>query len=197
MDERNTLRVGVVVLAGGRATRMGGNDKGLLRLGTEPLVAVCLDRVGSVQVKCVSANRNVDAYRSMVENVFEDCIGGFSGPLAGVHAAVKHLTGIVDAVVSIPCDSPFFPKDVVERLTKTLIDNPDSGCAAIKAGGRFEPGFAIYRVGLLEQLETYLTENGRRVRQFLESQNVRWCEYEQAEAFRNLNTPEELAAAQP
>ena len=197
MDTKEKLRVGVVVLAGGRATRMGGNDKGLLRIGDKTLLETCLAKVDQAETVCVSANRNLQAYRSIVENVFEDRIGGYTGPLAGVHSAIHHLSGAVDAVISIPCDSPFFPKDLVQNLSQLLAANPHCLCAAVKAEGKCEPGFAIYRVQLLEQLETYLTAGGRRVRQFLESNNVLWCEYEDARAFRNLNTPEELAASQP
>ena len=197
MDTKERLRVGVVVLAGGRATRMGGMDKGLLRIGDKTMVETCLAKVAHADAVCVSANRNLEDYRAVADNVFEDCIGGFTGPLAGVHSAIDHLSGRVDAVISIPCDSPFFPEDLVKRLSQMLESHPESECAAVKAEEKFEPGFAIYRVQLLEQLKTYLTAGGRRVRQFLESHNVLWCEYDDARAFRNLNTPDELAASQP
>ena len=108
-----------IVLAGGLGRRMGdtvdGVDKGLLSLSGKPLVAHVIERlVPQVDVLLVNANRNADSYAQFGCQVVPDVIGGFAGPLAGLHAGM--LAAATEWVVTAPCDSPLLPPNLVERL---------------------------------------------------------------------------------
>ena len=120
--------VGAVILAGGRATRMGGEDKGLVCLKGKPLVCRAAEKLMPVCAHVVvSANRNLAAYRALGLTVVTDSLENFPGPLAGWLSAMDALT--TDYVVSIPCDVPFFPADMVEKLYAALVARPDKACA--------------------------------------------------------------------
>ena len=136
--------VGAVILAGGRATRMGGEDKGLVCLKGKPLVCRAAEKLMPVCAHVVvSANRNLAAYRALGLTVVTDSLENFPGPLAGWLSAMDALT--TDYVVSIPCDVPFFPADMVEKLYAALVARPDKACAAVRAGGFPQPTAAMMR----------------------------------------------------
>src|SRR5258706_1664052 len=113
------VKVSGVVLAGGQGRRMGGVDKGLQLLHGKPVVAHVLARfapqVGEI---VINANQNAAEYAKFGHRVVADEIGGFSGPLAGLHAGL--LAASHPLVVTVPCDSPFLPDDLVSRLEKNL-----------------------------------------------------------------------------
>lgn len=191
-----SAKVTAVILCGGRATRMGGIDKGLVMLRGKTLAECCADRIaGQADDVVVSANRNLDAYRARFCRVYADTVKGFPGPLAGVLAVMQELDkdGLV---VSLPCDGPFFPLDLVEKLKVGLQNDPAANCAAVMVDGKPEPGYALYRAGLGERLSAYLAGGGRKVRLFLEQNGVVWVPFPDINAFRNMNTLEEVSEAQ-
>src|SRR6185295_14379492 len=108
-------RVTGVVLAGGQGRRMGTVDKGLQLLRGKPMVAAVIERLApQVDEILINANQNLDAYARFGHRVVPDAIGGFAGPLAGLHAGLsmaKH-----PLVLTVPCDSPFLPADLYARL---------------------------------------------------------------------------------
>lgn len=186
--------VGAVILAGGRATRMGGEDKGLVCLKGKPLVCRAAEKLMPVCARVVvSANRNLAAYRALGLTVVTDSLENFPGPLAGWHSAMDALT--TDYVVSIPCDVPFFPADMVEKLYAALVARPDQACAAVRAGGFPQPTAAMMRRTARSSLAQYLAKGEHRVRGWLESAGCVWVDFGDLQAFANINTPEELAAA--
>ena len=193
------LSLTAVVLAGGRASRMGGADKGLIAFAGESLAARAVRRVaGSVGRVLVSANRNLDRYAALQVGVVQDVLPGFLGPLSGVHAAMTALeeSEADQAVFSLPCDCPFFPEDCASRLKAALEAPPEAVCAVACAAGRRQPAFALYRLGLRDELERYLVGGGRRIGQFLREHKALEVAFEDPDSFANLNTPEELEAAQ-
>lgn len=112
--------VGAVILAGGRATRMGGEDKGLVCLKGKPLVCRAAEKLMPVCAHVVvSANRNLAAYRALGLTVVTDSLENFPGPLAGWLSAMDALT--TDYVVSIPCDVPFFRRIWLKNSTRRLL----------------------------------------------------------------------------
>lgn len=176
-----------VILAGGRATRLGGADKGLLPLDGEPLVAHVLRRiapqVGAVLINC---NRNAEAYARFGCPLFPDRLADFPGPLAGLHAACHAAQ--TPLILTVPCDSPFLPSDLAEKLLAALPGND----AAVAAGERREPVFALYRASLLPRLETFLAGGGRKVGQWQGELHCGIGDFsEQAEVFRNFNTADD------
>ncbi|MEO8718593.1 MAG: NTP transferase domain-containing protein, partial [Burkholderiales bacterium] len=94
-----------IVLAGGQGRRMGGVDKGLVALHGRPMVSWVLERLApQVAEIVINANQNLDAYGGLGHRVVADEVGGFAGPLAGLHAGLGAVRGAL--AVTVPCDSP-------------------------------------------------------------------------------------------
>ncbi len=169
MSEHNTPAITALILAGGRGTRMGGTDKGLqnfrgLPLALHTLMRLQLQTMAPKEV-LINANRNLSAYESLGVPVWPDSIDGFAGHLAGF------LTGLERCetpwLLTVPCDTPLFPLDLVERLFKTMADeNADIAMAAApEADGtvRPQPVFCLFQVDLLESLVKFTQGGGRKI----------------------------------
>ena len=148
-----------IVLAGGQGRRMGGVDKGLQLLHGRPMIDHVLERlrpqVGEI---VINANQNLDRYQGFGHRVVSDAIGGFAGPLAGLHAGLQAITNPVG--VTVPCDSPFLPADLVARLHDHLGDND---LAVAKTGNQAHPVFALVRQSVAGNLESFLASGGRKI----------------------------------
>src|SRR5258706_11367559 len=108
-----------IVLAGGQGRRMGGVDKGLQLLHGKPMIASVLARLApQVTEIIINANQNLDTYARFGHRVIPDAIGGYAGPLAGLHAGLGEARH--ELVLTAPCDSPFLPLDLFARLKKEL-----------------------------------------------------------------------------
>lgn len=184
-----------VVLAGGAGRRMGGADKGLMRLHGQPLAQIALERLRpQVQRLAVSANRNTDAYAAMGVPVIRDGLTGFQGPLAGLLAALDSAG--TPLVACVPCDTPDFPADLVQRLREAMGEAADAAYAM--AAGRSHPVFCLVRSRLAASLRSYLAGGGRRVEQWLQEVGAVVADFgPMDDAFRNLNTPEDLTGSLP
>lgn len=181
-----------VILAGGLGRRMGGVDKGLQRLDDKPLVQWVLERLApQVDEVLINANRNGARYASFGTPIIADEIGDFAGPLAGLHAALSHAAHPL--VLTVPCDSPFLPLDLVARLRTALL-NDAADLATARTGDRLQPVFSLCRRALLSQLTRFLNDGGRKL--VLWHQSVKAVEVafdDQEQAFRNINSMEDLA----
>ncbi|MBL8252652.1 MAG: molybdenum cofactor guanylyltransferase, partial [Candidatus Competibacter sp.] len=144
-----------VVLAGGRAERMGGRDKGLLSLAGEPLVAHVIRRLQPQVVEVlIGANRNLDAYRRFGCRVIQDGERErFQGPLAGVLAAM--LAAGTRYLLTAPCDSPWLPPDYAQRMRQAL-EHQRADLAVAFFKGFWQPMFALVPVALWDDLASYL-----------------------------------------
>ena len=182
--------ISAVVLAGGLGRRMDGADKGLVMLHGQPLVAHVLARLGpQVDEILISANRNLERYRAFGHRVLEDRIGGFAGPLAGLHAGLSAASH--ELVLSVPCDAPALPADLAGRLARSL-GAAGAEAAVARAGGRLQPVFCLCRRELRQGLETFLAGGGRRFREWLASVDCTVVDFEAPECFANINAPEDL-----
>jgi molybdenum cofactor guanylyltransferase len=181
-----------IVLAGGLGRRMGGVDKGLQPLHGRPMVATVLERLSpQVDEIVINANQNTDAYAAFGHRVAPDAITGFAGPLAGLHAGLSAATH--DLVVTVPCDSPFLPADLVARLKKELQQND---LAVAKTGDQPHPVFALVRKAVMPNLEAFLSGGGRKIDAWYASLKVVEVRFDdEADAFRNINTRAELDQA--
>lgn len=182
--------VSAIVLAGGMGRRMGGVDKGLKELRGKPMAQHVLERLApQVDDIVINANQNLERYRAFGHRVVADEIGGFAGPLAGLHAglgAVQH-----PLAVTAPCDSPFLPADLVSRLRAHLGTND---LAVAKTGEQPHPVFALVRRSCRDGLAAFLAGGGRKIDAWYASLKVVEVSFDdEADAFRNINTPEELA----
>jgi molybdopterin-guanine dinucleotide biosynthesis protein A len=183
-----------IVLAGGQGRRMGGVDKGWVELAGEPMIVHVLRRLApQVGDVVINANQNIDRYRALGHPVFADTVGGFAGPLAGLHAGLAHATQ--DLVVTVPCDSPFLPPDLVARLHAALVAR-DARLAVAKTFDQPHPVFALVRRDVLPSLAAFLEGGGRKIDAWYAALDVVEVPFDdEAEAFRNINTADELAAA--
>jgi molybdenum cofactor guanylyltransferase len=182
-----------VVLAGGLGRRMGGVDKGLQLLDGRPLVTWVLQRlVPQVSEILVNANRNREAYAAFGHCIVEDRIGGFAGPLAGMHAGL--LEANHELVAFVPCDTPFLPDDLVTRLLSPLADE-NVELSVAKTGARTHPVICVARKRLLANLAAFLDKGGRKVDAWQATLNVKDVAFDdQPDSFRNLNSSEDLRA---
>lgn len=184
-----------VVLCGGRARRMDGTDKGLVVLRGRPLIAHVLERFGpQVDEVLVNANRNLDTYRGFGPSVIEDDIAGFPGPLAGVRCGLTRAAHAL--VATVPCDAPALPGDIVARLIAALREE-GAMAAVASSGGRTQPVFALYRRDCLPALDAFLAAGGRKVDDWHTQLGAVHVDFgSAADAFANINTPEDLARAE-
>ena len=190
--EMDRLAVTGILLAGGLARRMGGGDKGLLRLGETTLAARTLARLAAqTGAVVVNANRNRSEYEKLGVPVVPDLAPDFAGPLAGIHAGMSAAR--TEWILSAPCDSPFFPEDLAERLWRAAAAS-GAAVATAKAGGRAHPVFMLARRDLRENLGAFLASGGRKMDAWRNRAAWTEAEFPDAEAFANINTPEELAA---
>jgi molybdopterin-guanine dinucleotide biosynthesis protein A len=185
-----------VVLAGGQGRRMGGVDKGLVELRGRPLVSWVIERLapqtGSL---IINANQNVERYAAFGYPVVRDALEGFAGPLAGLHAALGAATG--DWLVTAPCDSPFLPLDLVARLCAAAALD-DATLAVARTFDQPHPVFALVRRDVHAHLERFLANGGRKIDAWYATLRVTEVPFDdEADAFRNINTIAELAAAGP
>jgi molybdopterin-guanine dinucleotide biosynthesis protein A len=183
-----------IVLAGGMGRRMGGVDKGLVDLGGVPMVAHVLARLApQVGPLFINANQNPDRYALFGFPIVADAIGGFAGPLAGLHAGMSEAT--TPFVVTVPCDSPFLPEDLVARLAEA-IDRDDAQIAVAKTRDQPHPVFALVRRDVLPHLASFLQGGGRKIDAWYATLRIAHVAFDDEErAFRNINTADELAAA--
>jgi molybdopterin-guanine dinucleotide biosynthesis protein A len=178
-----------IVLAGGQGRRMGGVDKGLQPLRGKPMIAWVLERLKPQVAEIIlNANQNVEKYEAYGHRVVRDEIGGFAGPLAGLHAGLKFARHPL--VVTVPCDSPFLPADLVSRLFEALAGHQ---LAVAKTGEQAHPVFSLMKRDVRESLEAFLAQGGRKIDAWYAALKVVEVSFDdEADAFRNINTLEEL-----
>ena len=183
-----------IVLAGGQGRRMGGVDKGWVELAGAPMIVHVLRRLApQVDEILINANQNLERYEALGHAVFADTVGGFAGPLAGLHAGMTHATR--EMVVTVPCDSPFLPADLVDRLHAGLVAKR-AQLAVAKTFDQPHPVFALVRRDVLPGLAAFLERGGRKIDAWYAALEVVEVAFDdEADAFRNINTTDELAAA--
>ena len=197
-----------LVLAGGRGVRMGGADKGLQTFNGTPLALNALLRLqmqtgNRLAGVMVNANRNLSAYEAFGAPVWPDTLDGFAGPLAGF------LTGLEQCdtpyLLTVPCDSPRFPLDLLERLAQALeAEQADIAMvAAPEADGQLrpQPVFCLLKVDLLESLLRFTQAGGRKIDAWTAQHATVTVPFnhpgDDPLAFANANTLEELRALEP
>lgn len=200
----NAEDIPVVLLAGGRSSRMGAN-KAFALLGGESLISRISSRIAQRQNKPIALNADIDWPDSMGMRLVPDKIGGKLGPLAGVLAAMRDTARNYPGashVATIPIDSPFFPHDLVARLAHA-VERPDEIAIAASLG-QDHPVFGLWPVSAATNLETWIvSDNKRRVRDFLARHKVQRVKFPAIETrigpldpFFNINTPAELLEAE-
>ncbi len=191
-----------LILAGGRGSRMGGIDKGLQNFRGLPLALQTLMRLQlqslPLQEVLINANRNLSAYESLGVPVWPDSIDGFAGPLAGFLTGLERCE--TPLLLTVPCDTPMFPLDLVERLYTAMAEqNADIAMAAApEADGtvRPQPVFCLLKIDLLESLVKFTQGGGRKIDAWTGQHRCAIVPFDRpgdsAQAFANANTLAEL-----
>ena len=172
---------------------MGGIDKGLLPFRGKPLVAHVLERLRpQVTEILLNANREIETYQRFGYPVVSDTIGGFAGPLAGLHCGMAAAK--TPWVVSVPCDAPFLAADLVQRLWMAM-QKHQADAAVARTGTQPQPVFCLYRTVLLGELTHFLEGGGRKVEAWQAKLKIAVVPFDdEAETFANFNTPAQLEA---
>ncbi len=184
-----------LILAGGRGRRVGGQDKGLMPYRGRPLVEWVLERLApQVEEICISANRNLDAYRRYGCPVLPDTLPEYPGPLAGLREGLAAVAA--DWLLAVPCDVPHLPLDCAQRLLAAAM--AQQRCAAYpRAGGADHYAVLLLHKRCAGALEAYLRDGGCSVHGFLGTVGAAAVEFEAAENFANLNTIGDFKAPSP
>ena len=191
-----------LILAGGRGSRMGGIDKGLQNFRGMPLALQTLMRLQlqslPLQEILINANRNLAAYESLGVPVWPDSIDGYAGPLAGFLTGLERCE--TPLLLTVPCDTPLFPLDLLERLYKAMEeqDADMAMAAAPETDGavRPQPVFCLLKTELLESLVKFTQSGGRKIDAWTGQHRCAIVPFDQsgdsAHAFANANTLAEL-----
>ena len=192
-----------IVLAGGRGSRMGGVDKGLQLYNDTPLakhaIQLLQPQVGSL---LINANRNLDIYRSWAAEadaqIVVDGLADFAGPLAGFLAGLEHCK--TPYLMTVPCDTPRFPSNLVARLSEALVKN-DADIAMVSSPDdegvlRHQPVFCLLKRELVESLKVFTEADGRKIGAWAAQKKLVRVNFNEAhddqKAFYNANTLEDL-----
>jgi molybdenum cofactor guanylyltransferase len=187
-----------VILSGGRASRMDSNgdvDKGLVKVCGTPLISHVITRFApQVDTIIINANRHLADYAAFgVEVVTDNHVADFMGPLAGLDAAMRHISTPLIAVV--PCDAPRLPLDLVSRLTSALAMDIDLAYAITNA--QSQPTFSVLKTSLADDLTAYLASGERSIQHWiaaLGSRAVGVAFNSDGDAFTNINTADDVRA---
>ncbi len=188
-----------LVLAGGRGSRMGGVDKGLQNHLGLPLALHALLRLQpQVGALMINANRNLGAYEAMGVPVWPDALADYPGPLAGFLAGLERCE--TPYLVTVPCDTPNFPTDLVARLGQALLaEEAEIAIAATREDGRLQPQpvFCLMRATLMESLVAFTQSGQRKIDRWTGQHRCATVLFDDADAFFNANTLDELQRLQP
>ena len=187
-----------VILAGGRSRRMGGGFKALAPLGGEPLVRHVIDRLQpQVRSLVLSVEKHAPEFQAFGLPQVEDPAPGSRGPLGGLLSAMADMEVGCDWVLLAPCDAPFLPLELAERLLNCALDDDQAGCV-VRYGAEIQPTFSLWHRRLLPRLKEAVLEEGMAgFKQFLRETPVATLDWESSDPspFFNINDPDTLAEA--
>jgi molybdopterin-guanine dinucleotide biosynthesis protein A len=188
-------QITAVVLAGGKARRMGGQDKGLITVARRAMISYVINALSpQVSTLLINANRNSDRYREFGYEVIADSIAGYWGPLSGMASALQSIS--TPLLVTTPCDSPFVPDDLVARLSGAM-NEAGAEISVAHDGERMQPVFSLLRADLSESLDEYLQSGERKIDRWFKSHHCVTADFsDRPETFMNINTPEDVAMAE-
>ena len=198
MNDRSTYPVNDItcaILAGGKGSRMGDRDKGLVELAGRPLIEHIIERIApQVGHIIINANRNLDEYRRYGHPVVTDAADEFAGPLAGMAASLHY--GRTPRLLTVPCDTPLLPHDLAVRL-HTALQAQHADLAVVHDGQRLHPVFCLLCDRLINSLDRFLIAGGRKIDLWFEETKTAHADFsDEADCFDNINTAEKLSAVE-
>jgi molybdenum cofactor guanylyltransferase len=180
-----------VILAGGQARRMDGQDKGLIEVSGRPMIEYVIAALEpQLDTIIINANRNHDIYARYGFPVIADNYEGYNGPLAGMASCMKTID--TEYMITSPCDSPFLPDDLVTRMFGALQDN-QADISVADSGERIQPVFSLMKCSLLDSLLAYLDSGERKIDFWFKQHAMTRVNFsDKPETFINVNTPEDI-----
>ena len=180
-----------IILAGGQARRMGGQDKGLISLAGKPMIEYVLKAIEpQVDTIIINANRNQSLYEKYGFPVVADQIDGYCGPLAGMASGLEQAK--TPFVVTVPCDSPFIPDDLVHKLYLTL-QHEDAEICTARSNDRLQPVFTLMKSELFNSILDFLNNGERKIDKWFDKHRLAIADFsDQPDTFININSTEEL-----
>ncbi len=183
----------VVILAGGKGRRLGGQDKGLVDYRGKPLIEHIIEAI-KPQIGnniLINANRNQAVYADYGFPVISDELDGYQGPLAGFASAMKTVK--TRYILTLPCDGPLVPHDLLARMLAEVVDSATADTLVVAHNGdRLQPVYALIHVNLLDSLEKFLAEGERKITLWYARHNMKIADFsDNPEAFNNINTEEQ------
>ena len=190
MTHIQKIDITAVILAGGKGRRLGGQDKGLVHYKNKPLIEHVIERIKpQVKTIIVNANRNQETYANYGFPVINDELSDFQGPLAGFATAMKSVT--TSHIMTLPCDGPLLPNNLVTRMLEKMDDASDTLVVAHN-GDRLQPVYALIPISLINSLEQFLEEGNRKIDLWYARHPMQIADFSDIpNAFDNINTEEQ------
>ena len=192
-----------VILAGGKGRRMGGKEKALIHLLDRPLLSYVLEKVsGKVAPIALNINTNFDSFQKFGYKIIKDPIKGHLGPLAGILASLNWAKEInQDWVLTLPCDTPFLPKNLVQSMVEAKNKTPEVDLVVAKSRGFNHPVIALWKSDINQKLQSALNEGVRKIDIFTAQLKIAYVDFDNIQnsdfdPFTNLNAPQDLILAQ-
>ena len=193
----------VVILAGGRAKRMGGKDKALIELQNRTLLSHVLEKIsGYASPISLNINKNQEKYFKYNYPILKDRIEGFLGPLSGIFTAISWAKEInEDWVLTLPCDTPHLPNDLIPRFIKLALDLENNfDVISVKCNNQTHPVIGLWKTDLIYKLENSLKNDVRKIDLFTSEINIKYVDYflddVSLDPFLNLNSPFDILHSQ-
>lgn len=179
-----------LILAGGRARRLQGKDKGLIRLGNQYLIEYVIARLQpQTATILINANRNQSDYQALGYAVIADTLPDFAGPLAGLLSGLQQSQ--TDWLVSVPCDNPRLPANLVETMIRSANAHHHLLTVA-SCPGQLQPVYCLIHRSLQDSIHNYLAGGEHKVQDWLQQQPHGVVEFTDCREFENINTPAQL-----
>lgn len=186
----NRNDITAVILAGGKGTRLGGQDKGLVHYNGKPLIEHVIERIKpQVKTILINANRNQDIYEKYGYPVISDDMQDYQGPLAGFASAMS--VAETNYLLTLPCDGPLLPLDISDRMM-TGLENASLGISVAHDGQRLQPVHALIPTALVDSLNAFLAQGDRKIVLWYKKHDFTSVDFSDIpEAFVNINTEEQ------
>jgi len=186
------MQITGLILAGGRSSRMNGQDKGLLQLHNRPMIDYVIERmkpqVGQI---LISANRHIEHYKKFGYEVLLDDYDDYRGPLAGMARGLTQSQS--DYLLTVPCDGPLLPLDIATRMIDFALAN--TAKAVFVFDGHYkQPTYNLIHKDLLAQLNHSLANKEHKLGKWLMDNGAFRLDFsDQKAAFLNINTLDDLS----
>ena len=187
----NSTQISALILAGGRSSRMNGDDKGLLKLLNSPMIEHVINRLKpQVNQILISANRHLESYQEFGYKVLVDDYDDYRGPLAGMSRGLSHSNS--NYLLTVPCDGPLLPLDLAKKMLD-FAQQKNAKAVLVFDGKYRQPTYNLIHKDLLPAIKKSLENNEHKLGKWLMDNGAVNLDFaDQKSAFLNVNTLDDL-----